>query len=97
MPQSPRSQSDLPSADFGANEWLVEEMYDQYQRDPGSVDQTWVTYFKANGHGATESKAASNGGNGTSAAAAPAKPAPKPASKPAPAATQEHAPDPTPT
>ena len=39
------------SADFGANEWLVEEMYEQYQRDPGSVDPAWVTYFQANGHG----------------------------------------------
>ncbi len=52
MPQSPGNQSDLPSADFGANEWLVEEMYDQYQRDPGSVDATWVKYFQTNGHAA---------------------------------------------
>ncbi|KQW48378.1 alpha-ketoglutarate decarboxylase [Nocardioides sp. Root1257] len=89
MPQSPGSQSELPSADFGANEWLVEEMYDQYQRDPGSVDQTWVTYFKANGHGN-----GANGANGTATETKQAAPAPaKPAAKPA----QEHAPDPTPT
>ncbi|GAA2154301.1 multifunctional oxoglutarate decarboxylase/oxoglutarate dehydrogenase thiamine pyrophosphate-binding subunit/dihydrolipoyllysine-residue succinyltransferase subunit [Nocardioides koreensis] len=51
MPQSSGSQSpEQPSADFGANEWLVEEMYDQYQKDPGSVDPTWVKYFQANGH-----------------------------------------------
>jgi multifunctional 2-oxoglutarate metabolism enzyme len=46
------SQSDAgaaPSSDFGANEWLVEEMYEQFQRDPGSVDPIWATYFKANG------------------------------------------------
>ena len=50
MPQSPGNQSpEQPSADFGANEWLVEEMYDQYQRDPGSVDPTWAKYFQANG------------------------------------------------
>jgi 2-oxoglutarate decarboxylase len=89
VPQSP-GQSELPSADFGANEWLVEEMFDQYQRDPGSVDATWATYFKTNGH--------ANGGNGTTtvtkpaAAPAPAKPAEMPA-----APAQEHAPDPTPT
>jgi 2-oxoglutarate decarboxylase len=46
-----------PSSDFGANEWLVEEMFERYSRDPGSVDQAWVDYFKkdsgsANGHAA---------------------------------------------
>ena len=42
VPQSPGHKSDLPTADFGANEWLVEEMHDQYKQDPGSVDPTWV-------------------------------------------------------
>ena len=47
MPQSSGSQSpEQPSADFGANEWLVEEMYDQYQADPGSVDETWVDLLR---------------------------------------------------
>ncbi len=56
MPQSSGSQSTHsssagpPADDFGANEWLVEEMYEQYKKDPGSVDATWVTFFK-NGHG----------------------------------------------
>ncbi len=71
MPQSSGSQSpEQPSADFGANEWLVEEMYDKYKSDPGSVDPTWVSYFKAHGNGA-----APNGSG------APAKPAPAPAEK----------------
>ncbi|MBX3312571.1 MAG: multifunctional oxoglutarate decarboxylase/oxoglutarate dehydrogenase thiamine pyrophosphate-binding subunit/dihydrolipoyllysine-residue succinyltransferase subunit [Microbacteriaceae bacterium] len=26
---------------FGANEWLVEELYEQFQKDPNSVDKTW--------------------------------------------------------
>ena len=26
-------------ADFGANEWLVEELYQRYLADPGSVDR----------------------------------------------------------
>ncbi|MCO7222311.1 hypothetical protein, partial [Klenkia sp. PcliD-1-E] len=30
---------------FGANEWLVEEMYQQYLADPGSVDQAWHDFF----------------------------------------------------
>jgi multifunctional 2-oxoglutarate metabolism enzyme len=81
VPQSP-GQSELPSADFGANEWLVEEMFDQYQRDPGSVDATWATYFKTNGH--------ANGGNGTATVTKPAAPAqehaPDPTPTPAPVA-----------
>ena len=46
-PSDPASAA--PSSDFGANEWLVEEMYDQFQRDPGSVDPSWAAYFKSNG------------------------------------------------
>ena len=45
-PSDPTSSQPDPSSDFGANEWLVEEMYDQFTRDPGSVDPTWVAYFK---------------------------------------------------
>jgi len=32
-------------ADFGANEWLVEEMYQRYLADPGSVDRAWWSFF----------------------------------------------------
>ncbi len=31
---------------FGANEWLVDEMYERYQQDPNSVDRAWWTFFK---------------------------------------------------
>src|SRR6201994_1418249 len=34
-----------PSADFGANEWLVEELYQRYLADPGSVDRAWWSFF----------------------------------------------------
>ncbi|MEN9687516.1 MAG: 2-oxoglutarate dehydrogenase component [Actinomycetota bacterium] len=34
--------------DFGANDWLVEEMYERYQVDPSSVPAEWVTYFQNN-------------------------------------------------
>ena len=44
--QSPTS---TPEADFGANDWLLEEMYEQYTADPGSVDETWAEYFKSHG------------------------------------------------
>ncbi|MBO0838412.1 MAG: hypothetical protein J2P28_23240, partial [Actinobacteria bacterium] len=28
-------------ADFGPNQWLVDELYQRYLADPGSVDQAW--------------------------------------------------------
>jgi 2-oxoglutarate decarboxylase len=34
--------------DFGANDWLVEEMYERYQADQSSVPAEWVTYFENN-------------------------------------------------
>jgi 2-oxoglutarate decarboxylase len=62
---NPSDPSQLdPSSDFGANEWLVEEMYEQFTRDPGSVDPTWVAYFKKSGNGS----ASTNGTPATSAA-----------------------------
>ena len=35
-----------PSApSFGANSWLVEEMYEQFRSDPDSVSETWREFF----------------------------------------------------
>jgi 2-oxoglutarate dehydrogenase E1 component len=36
------SGSTESSEDFGANDCLLEEMYEQYTADPSSVDQAWV-------------------------------------------------------
>jgi 2-oxoglutarate dehydrogenase E1 component len=72
VPQSSGSQSthsptsEPPADEFGANEWLVEEMYEKYKLDPGSVDPTWVKYFR------------SGNGNGSATAGAPAPTAPAP-------------------
>ncbi|MBU6316875.1 MAG: hypothetical protein KGR47_10240, partial [Acidobacteria bacterium] len=30
---------------FGANSWLVEEMFEQYRLDPDSVGETWREFF----------------------------------------------------
>ena len=32
-------------AEFGPNEWLVDEIYQQFLRDPESVDCAWWDFF----------------------------------------------------
>ena len=32
-------------ADFGPNQWLVDELYQRYLADPGSVDRAWWSFF----------------------------------------------------
>src|SRR5580698_970947 len=76
----------LSQADFGANEWLVEELYQRYLADPGSVDRAWWSFFAdyqpalTNGTGPQPVLASSAG------TAAPARPAA--ASPPAPPQSQ---------
>jgi 2-oxoglutarate dehydrogenase E1 component len=62
QPASTEPSSHL--GDFGANEWLVEDMYERYQADPDSVDAAWHDFFKDYRPG--------SGGNGKAEAAAPA-------------------------
>ncbi len=33
-------------SDFGQNTWLVEEMYQQFIKDPSSVDPSWHDVLK---------------------------------------------------
>ncbi|MFH8662000.1 multifunctional oxoglutarate decarboxylase/oxoglutarate dehydrogenase thiamine pyrophosphate-binding subunit/dihydrolipoyllysine-residue succinyltransferase subunit [Streptomyces afghaniensis] len=108
-PQSPSNSSistdtdqagKNPAASFGANEWLVDEIYQQYLQDPNSVDRAWWDFFADYKPGAAAASApagtAAAGAAGTTAqpaapaapaqAAAPAPAAPKPAAAaPAPA------------
>ena len=69
--------------DFGANEWLVEEMYDQFQADPSSVDPTWVDYFKAHGNG--DRQRLGNGSPSTAPPTARRRSRPRPSPRPKPA------------
>ncbi|KWT56504.1 alpha-ketoglutarate decarboxylase [Streptomyces albus subsp. albus] len=103
-PQSPNSSSTStdqegqgknPAAAFGPNEWLVDEIYQQYLQDPNSVDRAWWDFFAdyKPGAGAAAPAAASDGAPATpasgtgqaaqaaapSAPAAPARPAQQPA------------------
>src|SRR5215475_5076184 len=34
-----------PLADFGPNEWIVDDMYQRYLADPDSVDAAWHEFF----------------------------------------------------
>ena len=68
--------------DFGANDWLVEEMYERYQSDPTSVPSEWVTYFQNNPQAgsATQTPASGTPNNRTPGAGTP--PTPKPVTPP---------------
>ncbi|MEU3029098.1 multifunctional oxoglutarate decarboxylase/oxoglutarate dehydrogenase thiamine pyrophosphate-binding subunit/dihydrolipoyllysine-residue succinyltransferase subunit [Streptomyces incarnatus] len=90
-PQSPSNSSistddqagKNPAAAFGANEWLVDEIYQQYLQDPNSVDRAWWDFFADYKPGAPATPAPA----GTAAAGVAATPTPAPqAAAPAPAA-----------
>ncbi|MCF1507891.1 multifunctional oxoglutarate decarboxylase/oxoglutarate dehydrogenase thiamine pyrophosphate-binding subunit/dihydrolipoyllysine-residue succinyltransferase subunit [Streptomyces glomeratus] len=106
-PQSPSNSSvstddqagKNPAAAFGANEWLVDEIYQQYLQDPNSVDRAWWDFFADYKPGAPASPAtagtaaAGAAATTTSAQAAPTAPAPAapaavPAAPQAPAAAR---------
>ncbi|MFJ3444222.1 multifunctional oxoglutarate decarboxylase/oxoglutarate dehydrogenase thiamine pyrophosphate-binding subunit/dihydrolipoyllysine-residue succinyltransferase subunit [Streptomyces sp. NPDC086081] len=114
-PQSPSNSSistdtdqagKNPAASFGANEWLVDEIYQQYLQDPNSVDRAWWDFFADYKPGAAGAPApsgtAATGAAGTTTAqpAAPAQAsapaAEKPAAAQAPAQAKASAPAPAP-
>ena len=41
----PQRGHDQAGTDFGPNQWLVDELYQRYQSDPGSVDRAWWNFF----------------------------------------------------
>src|ERR1700678_2732734 len=78
-------------ADFGPNQWLVDELYQRYQADPSSVDRAWWNFF-ADYHPRPADAAAPAPAAPAAAAPAPAVTRPVPAAPapvvpPAPAAT----------
>ncbi len=73
MPDQPDGPTNL--SDFGPNEWLVDELFEQYKQDKNLVDKAWWSYFESYRPG--EAK----GGNGQSPAA-PAQEAKAPAKAP---------------
>ncbi|MFE9093702.1 multifunctional oxoglutarate decarboxylase/oxoglutarate dehydrogenase thiamine pyrophosphate-binding subunit/dihydrolipoyllysine-residue succinyltransferase subunit [Streptomyces sp. NPDC007264] len=91
-----------PAAAFGPNEWLVDEIYQQYLQDPNSVDRAWWDFFADYKPGAAAASApagtaAAGAAGATTAApaapaAAPAAPAVAPAAPAAPQAPAAPAP-----
>ncbi len=90
--------------DFGTNEWLVEDMYERFLSDPGSVDEAWHDFFadyrpsSGNGAGRRPAPAATSTDGGTP----PPTPGTDPGAKPKAQATPEQAdapakPEPKPT
>lgn len=77
-----------PAAAFGPNEWLVDEIYQQYLQDPNSVDRAWWDFFADYKPGAAAAGAAETPTAATPAKpAAPAAPAPAAPAAPKPAAS----------
>ena len=88
-----RSGGERLAGAFGANAWLVEEMYESYLADPGSVSESWREFF-------ADYKAADaaqrDGGQASRAAARPEQPSAGPeeaaVAAPAPPASSGQAP-----
>jgi 2-oxoglutarate dehydrogenase E1 component len=68
------------SSSFGPNDWLVEEMYDQYRQDPTSVSEGWREFFadyrQENGAAAAEALPEAAPTAGAQRAPVPEVPAP---------------------
>ena len=43
---SQKAEPDSIRAAFGANEWLVDELYEQYLKDKNAVDPAWWEFFE---------------------------------------------------
>ena len=81
----PESTEDSSMSGFGANEWLVDEMYEKYQKDPDSVDKVWWDFFGKGPRKASASssqllqprRGSSNGSGGTTGTVTESTGAPK--------------------
>nr|WP_218890290.1 multifunctional oxoglutarate decarboxylase/oxoglutarate dehydrogenase thiamine pyrophosphate-binding subunit/dihydrolipoyllysine-residue succinyltransferase subunit [Actinomycetospora corticicola] len=78
MRRSPAVSTSSPAAQFGPNEWLVDEMYQRYLADPDSVDSAWHEFFadyapddgsSVAGASSTSSTGASGNGSASGSAA----------------------------
>ena len=47
MAIQPEQDVSAAAQDFGANDWLIDEMHERYEADPSSVDPTWADFFRS--------------------------------------------------
>lgn len=71
-------QDKNPAAAFGPNEWLVDEIYQQYLQDPNSVDRAWWDFFADYKPGTTGTADKSQESTTASTAAAGLRRVPRP-------------------
>jgi 2-oxoglutarate dehydrogenase E1 component len=76
-----KAEPEHSRADFGANEWLVDELYDQYLKDKNAVDPAWWDFFEGYKPDRPGNGASAGHANGATQPGAPPTQAP-----PAPAA-----------
>ncbi|MGC5401510.1 multifunctional oxoglutarate decarboxylase/oxoglutarate dehydrogenase thiamine pyrophosphate-binding subunit/dihydrolipoyllysine-residue succinyltransferase subunit [Streptomyces sp. DT20] len=83
-----------PAAAFGPNEWLVDEIYQQYLQDPNSVDRAWWDFFadyKPGTSGTADKPVPGAAAAGAAVPTAPAVTAPTATNHTAPAAPAQPA------
>ena len=83
-----QSPTNDPMAAFGPNEWLVDELYQQYLQDKNSVDKAWWEFFEDYRPGES---GANGGANGAAPAATTTAPARQEGAASAPATVQKQA------
>ncbi|MEO6882029.1 MAG: hypothetical protein ABI181_13935, partial [Mycobacteriaceae bacterium] len=98
---SSSAASSSASSQFGANQWLVDEMYQRYLDDPASVDATWHEFLsdyipETAQNSAPPSRSATSGGHrdatlsdGSTALSSNRSPNNAPEAKPTPSPTTE--------
>ncbi|GHJ24526.1 multifunctional oxoglutarate decarboxylase/oxoglutarate dehydrogenase thiamine pyrophosphate-binding subunit/dihydrolipoyllysine-residue succinyltransferase subunit [Streptomyces albus] len=86
-PERKDGQGKDPGPAFGPNEWLVDEIYQQYLQDPNSVDRAWWDFFADYQPESSDGASAPDGaGTPRDTSPAPAKAAPARAAAPQAAA-----------
>ncbi|WP_406122170.1 multifunctional oxoglutarate decarboxylase/oxoglutarate dehydrogenase thiamine pyrophosphate-binding subunit/dihydrolipoyllysine-residue succinyltransferase subunit [Streptomyces sp. NBC_00989] len=90
--ESDQAAGKNPAAAFGPNEWLVDEIYQQYLQDPNSVDRAWWDFFADYKPGAAAAPTSTSAGTAAAGAAAPTPPAQAAPVTPAPAPAAPAAP-----
>src|SRR6476661_9772185 len=68
-----QSPTNDPMAAFGPNEWLVDELYEQYKNDKNSVDKVWWSLFEDYQPSVGNQPAGDSGANGSGANGSPAQ------------------------